>query len=147
MPNFQLEKIVNINREKLFRIVTDFENFSKVLPEYFKDLQILKSEGNVHYIQEKIKFLGKKLDVKTKHIVNEPNIHEIHILSGPAKGSKFIENFQIIPEGTKITIDVNFKLNGILSIFSFLMKNKIKKDMLKTFDEFLVAAKNYSFLD
>lgn len=147
MPNFQLEKITDIQRDKLFRIITDFENFPKVLPDYFKDIQILNAKGNEYNIQEKIKFFGKNFDVNTKHIVKEPNIHEVYILSGPAKGSKFIENFQIIPKGTKITIDVEYRINGILKILSYFIKLKIKKDMIKTFDAFLHAAKNYSMVD
>ena len=44
MPKFQFRKIVDIERDKIFQISTDYENFTKVLPAYFKELKIIEKK-------------------------------------------------------------------------------------------------------
>ena len=42
MPKFSFEKIVDVNRDKFFTISTDYEKFTVILPDYFKDLKIIE---------------------------------------------------------------------------------------------------------
>ena len=42
MPKFEFIKIVNIDRDLIFEISTNYENFTEILPNHFKKLEIIK---------------------------------------------------------------------------------------------------------
>jgi len=129
-------------RDKLFSVSIDVENFPSLMPKYFKSIIIKKSIGNEIFVDEKIHFLGSFLDVKTKHVIVHPKIHEVHILSGLAQGSSFVEYYDEISDGTNVTIDVSIKLNDVSKLFlpfGFL----IKRQMARVMDEFFDSAERF----
>ena len=133
----------NLNCNAIFKISTDVENFHKIMPKYFKSLKIISDSSNEKIVLESIIFLGKKIDIKTKHVIIEPNIHKVFILSGPAKGTSFIETYNSNSIGTEILIIVDLKLNGILRLIPFL-KIYLLKRMNSVMSEFIVCAESYS---
>ena len=144
MPKFSFEKIVDVNRDKFFAISTNYEKFTEILPDYFKDLRIIESKDNVTKIFERLSFLGKTVDVTTEHIVEKPNRHIVKMLDGQAKGTVFDERYEEFENKTKVTIDVDFVLSGGLRVLGMFAKNKIKSSMEKVLDEFANYAKNHS---
>ena len=141
MPKFQFTKIVDVQRDKIFQISTDYENFTKVLPAYFKELRIIEKKQNITIIQEKLEFLGRTVDVLTEHVVKMPDRHIVRMLDGQAKGSVFDERYEIDGDKTKITINVDFVLHGGLKILGMFAKGKIKQSMNMVMDEFVSHAK------
>ena len=142
MIRFTLKKNSRIIRAKLYSISIDVENFPSLMPKYFKSIIIKKSIGNEIFVDEKIYFLGGFLDVKTKHVIVHPRIHEVHILSGLVRGSSFVESYDETSDGTNVTIDVSIKLNGVSKLFlpfGFL----IKRQMSRVMDEFLNSAEKF----
>ena len=57
MPKFEFVKIVNVNRDLIFEISTNYENFTKILPNYFEKLEIVKKSEKNTKIYETINFL------------------------------------------------------------------------------------------
>lgn len=143
MSKFNLVKKSNLHRDLIFKISTDVENFHKVMPEYFKSLKIIQNSSNEKIVLESIDFLGRKIEIKTKHVIIPPNLHEIFILTGPAKGTSFIEKYESNPTGTDISISVDLKLNGFLKLIPFL-KLLLFKKMNSVMSEFIVCAESYS---
>ena len=144
MPKFSFVKEVDIDRDKFFAISTDYERFTEILPDYFKELKIIEKNGNVTRIFETLSFLGKTVDVTTEHIVERPDRHIVKILDGQAKGTIFDERYEKVGEKTKVTIEVDFVLSGGLKILGMFAKSKIQTSMEKVLDEFDNYAKNYS---
>jgi len=142
MPKFQFRKIVDIERDKIFQISIDYGNFTKILPDHFKELKIIEKKENTTIIQEKIEFLGRTVNVLTKHTVEYPDRHIVTMLDGQAKGSVFNERYEIDGNKTKITIDVDFVLHGGLKIVGIFAKGKIKQSMNMVMDEFVNYAKS-----
>ena len=142
MPKFSFTKIVNVDRDNIFNVITDFENLSKIFPKYFKSLKIISKSGNITKLEEELEFLGKKLNVTVDHIVEEPDKHTVIMLDGPGKNTKFEEMFEKMPEGTKITVDVDLVLNGKFKVMGFFAKKQIKNKMSQALDEFAEVAKN-----
>ena len=70
-------------------------------------------------------------------------MHKGFILSGPSKGTSFIETYDSNSNGTDISIVVNLKLNGILKLIPFL-KILILKRMSSVMSEFIMCAESYS---
>jgi len=142
LKSFNLERYSSLPQEKIFQISTDVENFHKIMPEYFKSLEIIEENDHGKIVLEKIKFLGILLKIKTKHVVLNPNIHEIHILSGFTKGTKFMETYVKTDNGTVVSIDVKLVLNGFLKYFGFL-ENFIENKMSSTMDKFIASVEKF----
>ena len=141
MPKFEFIKIVNVERDLIFQISTDYEKFTEILPDYFKELEIIERNDNVTKIQEKLQFLGKTVDVLTEHVVEKPDRHIVRMLNGQSKGTVFDEKYEIDGEQTKITINVDLVLKGGLKIIGTFAKGKIKQSINLVLDEFVNYAK------
>ena len=127
MKNFTLIRFTSLPQEKIFHISTDVKNFHNVMPSYFKSLDVIKEKEAEQIVIEKIKFLGIPLKIKTKHVIEKPDVNKVYILSGPTKGTIFLESYLKSENGTKISIDVTLKFNGFFRIFSFLEDYFVKK--------------------
>lgn len=139
MKQFTLQRYSKLSQPRIFQISTDVENFHNVMPNYFKSLDVLEENKYGKIVNEKINFLGIAIQIKTKHVIVYPNIHEIHIMTGPLKGSSFIEFYDEKDNGTEITIDVTLRFNNFLKLLPFL-QNFVVKKMSKTMDEFVICA-------
>ena len=144
MPKFSFVKEIDIDRDKFFAISTDYEKFTEILPDYFKELRIVEKDGNVTKIFETLNFLGKTVSVTTEHVIEKPDRHIVRMLDGQVKGTIFDEKYEKLGEMTKVTIEVNFMLSGGLKILGMFAKSKIQSSMEKVLDEFANYAKNHS---
>ena len=144
MSKFSFTKLVDIDRDRFFAISTDYEKFTKILPEYFLELKIVEKKGNKTTIFETLRFLGKTVKVTTEHIVEKPDRHIVKMLDGQAKGTVFDETYEKVGEQTKVTIKVDFVLSGGLKILGIFAKSKIESSMKRVLDEFANYAKNNS---
>ena len=144
MPKFSFTKLVDIDRDVFFAISTDYEKFTKILPEYFLELKVIQKKGNTTTIFETLKFLGKTVNVTTEHVVEKPDRHIVKMLDGQAKGTVFDETYEKVGEQTKVTIEVDFVLSGGLKILGMFAKSKIESSMKTVLDEFANYAKDNS---
>jgi len=140
LPKFHFEKKVKAERSKVFEIVANFENFQKILPKYFSSIRIKSSRGDTTIVEEHLRLAGFELVMMTKHIIRYPELHEVFVIGGDAKGSHIIERYQSILTGTKIIVDVELKLNGKLRIANYLAKGRLQKGFAKKLDEFTKIA-------
>ncbi|MCH9658840.1 hypothetical protein K0U27_09175 [archaeon] len=143
MINFDLSGQSSLNRDIVFRISTDVNNFHIIMPNYFKSLDVISEDESGIVVSEKIIFFGQSMKVKTKHLVLPPNIHEVLILTGPLKGTSFIENYESSSSGTLISISVNLEINGLLKYVPFV-KKILRKKMSHVMLEFINCAEKYS---
>ena len=143
MSSFTLIQKSKLNRDLIFKISTDVENFHKVMPDYFKSLKIISDSSNEKIVLEYLNFLGRQIEIKTKHVIIQPNLHKVFILTGPAKGTSFVETYDSNSSGTDISIEVNLQLNGILKFVPFL-KILLLKKMDSVMSEFIICAELYA---
>ena len=143
MSKFNLIQKSNLDRDLIFKISTDVENFHKVMPEYFKSLKIISNSSSEKIVLESIAFVGRQIEIKTKHVTIKPNLHKVFILTGPAKGTSFIETYVSSSVGTDISIEVDLQLTGILKLIPFLKIFLVKK-MNNVMSEFITCAESYS---
>ena len=133
----------NLERDLIFSISTDVEHFHKIMPKYFKSLKIISDSLNEKIVLESIDFLGRKIKIKTKHVIVKPNVHKVFILTGPVRGTSFIETYDSTLSGTSISILVDLQLHGILKLIPFL-KILVLKKMNSVMSEFIICAEIYS---
>jgi ribosome-associated toxin RatA of RatAB toxin-antitoxin module len=143
MSEFDINLKSKLDQKTIFKISTDIENFHNVMPDYFESLEVLEKNENELIVFEKIKFLGIKSSIKTKHLIHFPNIHEVFILSGPLNGTHFFEQYNSTENGSVVAIKINLKLNTIFKLVPFIEKFIFRK-MFQTTKEFIHSAEIYS---
>jgi len=139
LQKIQLVKIVNVERENAFKAGTDFESFTQKLPQYFKLIRIRSVREFTSVVEIHGKIAGREFAVMTKNVIKSPEIHETFVLSGDARGSHFTKKYESVPGGTRITIDIDLKLRGLLRFASIFSTNKIRKIINEYFDDFVKA--------
>jgi len=135
---------VFVPRNKLFRATTEFENYPKFIPKY-KSVEIISKEGNTITTEDEIIIKGKSTKQKVKHTLYEPQKHLIEILSGNAKGSMIEEIFEETSSGTMVTINADYKLQGVLKLVGFALKGKFKyalENIIMDFADHVESEKN-----
>ena len=142
MPKFSLEKTVNAKRETVFDILSNYENYQKLIPQHFPSVRIRSVRNNISVVEEHMNLGGQELVIMAKHVTNDPVLHEIFVIGGDTKGSYIKQQFIKVTAGTKILVDVDLKLKGKLKISSLFGKNKFEEDYLKILDDFAKIAEN-----
>ena len=72
-----------------------------------------------------------------------PDIHKVFILSGPLRGTAFIEKYDVSKSnGTDITITVNLSMHGLLKFIPFLDRI-ISRKMESVMLEFVRSSERY----
>ena len=140
LPKISFEKIVKADRNKVFDIAANYKNFEKTLPQYFPSIRIRSERDNVAVVEEHVIVSGRELVMMTKHITKYPELHEVFVIGGDAKGSHIVERYESIKGGTKITVEANLKLKGPLRLAAFFGKSKVQKGFKKIMDEFAKIA-------
>jgi len=142
LPKFSLEKIVKAKKETVYEILSNYENYQKLIPQHFPSVRVRSVRGNISVVEEHMNLGDKELVIMAKHVTEEPVLHEVFVIGGDAKGSYIKQQFIEIIEGTKIIVDVDLKLKGKMKISSMLGKNKIEQEYDKILDDFIKIAEN-----
>jgi len=142
LPKHIIEKIIKSDRNRAFEIVTNYTNFQKILPQYFPSIRVISVRGNVSVVEEHMKIAEREFVMMVKHVIDEPTLHEIFVIGGDAKGTHIIEQFENIPQGTKITIEVDWKLKGMTKLIYFFNKTNVLREYSKILDAFALIAEN-----
>jgi coenzyme Q-binding protein COQ10 len=142
LPKFSLEKIIQANRDTVFQIFSNYENYEKLIPQHFPSIRIRSSRGETSVVEERMMLGDTELLIMAKHVSKEPVLHEVFVIGGDAKGSKIRQEFIQLENGTKILVDVDLKFKGKMKISSLFRKNDFKRDYSKILDDFVKLAEN-----
>ena len=142
MSKFSLEKTVHAKRETVYERLSNYENYEKLVPQHFPSVRVRSVRGNISVVEEHMNLGDRELVIMAKHVTKEPVLHEIFVIGGDAKGTHIKQQFIEISDGTKIIVDVDFKLKGKMKISSMLGKNKVEQDYAKILDDFVKIAEN-----
>ncbi len=136
MPKFSLEKIVNSNRENVFGIFSNFENYQRIIPQHYPSVRVRSMRGDVSVVEEHLILGDMELIIMAKHVSQKPILHEIIVIGGDAKGSKIKQEFIKLDNGTKVLVDVDLKSKGKMKISVMFGKNNFKQNYDDVLDDF-----------
>ena len=142
MPKFSLEKIVNNNRNEVFEIFSNFENYQRLIPQHYSSVRVRSMRGDVSVVEEHLILGDLELLIMAKHVSQKPILHEIIVIGGDAKGSKIKQEFIKLENGTKVLVDVDLKFKGKMRFTVMFGKNDFKQDYDKILDDFVKLAEN-----
>jgi len=139
--NYHFEKIVDVDRERIFNVMAQLENYPTIFPENYVSVIIINQTDNVIFSQETVKEAGIQVTINAKHSIIPYEKHEIEILSGDAKGSKILAVFKEVDSNTKIDVKIEMKLSGLLTPFAYLPKQNIDHALNTIFTTFTTYSK------
>ena len=142
MPQFSFEKICTANRDIVYKVFSDYENYQKVSPEFFPSIRIRSVRNNVAVVEEHMNLGDEEFVIMAKHVTDEPVRHDVYIIGGDAKGSHIQEQFIKTPEGTKILVDVDLKLKGKMKLGGMFAKSRYQENYEEILDNFIKIAEN-----
>ena len=142
MPKFSLEKIVNNNRNDVFEIFSNFENYQRIISQHYPSVRVRSMRGDVSVVEEHLILGDLELLIMAKHVSQKPILHEVIVIGGDAKGSRIRQEFIELEKGTKILVDVDLKFKGKMKISAMFGKNSFKQDYDKVLDDFVKLAEN-----
>ena len=142
MTKFTVDKIVHTKRKIIFDILSNFENFQKILPQHFPSIRVRSTRGNISVVEEHMMLGNKELVIMAKHVIQEPSLHEIFVIGGDAKGSHIYQQFIEHSEGTKIVVDVDLKLSGKMKLSGLFGNSSLEENYSKILDDFIKIAEN-----
>ncbi len=105
-----LSGFVRAPRKEVYSFITNYAKLQEELPEYIKSFDIINKSENVTIIEECINIDGITIQELVKHVAYEPAVHEVEILSGYLEGSKIIETYTDLGNGTEIMIIGDFRV-------------------------------------
>ena len=83
-----------------------------------------------HFHLGEVEFL-----LMSKHVSKPFVLHEVFVIGGKSKGSYIRQEFIEIPDGTKILIDADLKLMGMMKVPKLLDRTKLIENYSKLVEE------------
>ena len=142
LTTFSLEKIIHAKRKDVFKIFSNYEDYEKLIPKYFPSIRIRSVRGNIAVVEEHLKLGDLELILMSKHVATPFVLHEVYVIGGKSKGSYIKQEFVEIPEGTKILIDVDLKLTGLIKIPKVLDKSKLIENYSNLLNDLTILCEN-----
>jgi|TARA_B110000495_G_scaffold165023_1_gene150714 ribosome-associated toxin RatA of RatAB toxin-antitoxin module len=99
---------------ELMKLSEDYVNLPKYLPDQLKLIKIIDKTETGTITEETIVFstlLKKNIIQQTNHKKDKENQLTSEIISGPAKGTKIITLFEKNDSGSKVSMQLDLKLN------------------------------------
>ena len=132
MTKITFEKIVNSPPDKVFDIISNFENYEKLFPDYYPSIRIKSVRDESSLVVEHLKLHDKEFVIMAKHFNDPPHKHEMRVVGGDIKGSYIIE--KIIPFELETKIIVEAEINTGKR-FSILKNVNYEKALENLYDE------------
>ena len=134
MLKITFEREINADIEKSFEVITNFENFQKLFPEFYPSILIKSVRDESSLVAEHLKLHDKEFIIMAKHFFSKPNTHEMRIVGGDIKGSSINEIFT--SDGDKTHLAVNAELDVKSSRFS--KKNPYRESLTELYDKMII---------
>ncbi len=129
MTKIHIEKTLNAERQHVFDVMANYANYDKTMPRYFPSIKVRSVREDVAVVEEHMNLGDRKLVMMTKHVTKYPELHEVYVIGGNAKGTRIVERYEKTPQGTRVIIDAEIRLGRLASI--------IPKKTASDFDEMI----------
>ena len=133
MLKISFERKINADIEKSFDIITNFENFQKLFPEFYPSILIKSVRDESSLVAEHLKLHDSEFIIMSKHFFSRPHTHEMRVVGGDIKGSSINEIFS--SEDGKTTLKVIVELDVKSSRFS--KSNPYKDSLNNLYDKMI----------
>lgn len=121
--------VLPANQEKLMMVVTDYKNYQRFFPQQMKRISIVKSDDLETVTEEVVLFstvIKAEITQQTIHKKISANKLESVVITGPFKNSILSVSFDKTDSGTRISVNVDLKIDLKYRILSPIIKKRYK---------------------
>ena len=134
MLKISFEREINADIEKSFNVITNFENFQKLFPDFYPSILIKSVRDESSLVAEHLKLHDTEFIIMSKHFISKPHSHEMRVIGGDIKGSSINEIFSF--DNGKTVLKVNAELDVKSSRFS--KKNLYEESLKNLYDAMII---------
>jgi hypothetical protein len=116
MLKISFEREINADLETSFDVISNFENFQKLFPEFYPSILIKSVRDESSLVAEHLKLHDTEFIIMSKHFTSKPHSHEMRVVGGDIKGSSINEIFSF--DNGKTLLKVYAELDVKSSLFS-----------------------------
>ena len=91
MLKIYFEREINADLEKSFELITNFENFQELFPDFYPSILIKSVRDESSLVAEHLKLYDTEFIIMAKHFISKPHSHEMRVVGGDLKGSSINE--------------------------------------------------------
>ncbi len=136
MGHLEITKIVRAPREVVFNWWTDLADADSSLVKPLKDRRVLTREGDVTYVDDTVKILGRTMKYSVKVTVYPPD-RWVAEYSGRVADATSTYQLIEIPEGTKMLYSSEVRPKGILTKIAFpIIRWMVERVFSKEMDDY-----------
>ena len=132
MTKITFEKIAKSDPDKVFDVISNFENYEKLLPDYYPLIRIKSVRDESSLVAEHLRLHDKEFVIMAKHFSDPPYRHEMRVVGGDIKGSYIIEKIVPFESETKIIVEAEINTG---KRFSILKNDYYHKALENLYDE------------
>ena len=137
LSNIIITKIVDVETETIFTIMSDVENYPYVLPKNVVSVNKLEETNSSLNYEITVIEKGIKTTLLVRHDLFPYDKQILTIIDGDAKNTTIHQKFQNQGNSTKLTTDVKIELSGILTPFQFIPQHNFHNGMDTILSEFV----------
>jgi ribosome-associated toxin RatA of RatAB toxin-antitoxin module len=139
MVRVQTSKTVHASQDKIFSLISDFENLPTRFPNRYRSLKVIERSENSVTVEEDVKVAGREIHQITRHTFEPKRFLRSEVMDGDTKGT--IVEITLDPEDssstkTKVSVDADLKLGKLGSVLGVFAKGKIKGGLENMIEEF-----------
>ena len=136
MTKIIFEKTIKSDPDRVFDIVSNFENFNRLLPDYYPSIQIKSVRDESSLVAEHLKLHDKEFVIMAKHFSQPQYKHEMRVVGGDINGSYIIEKITPFEPKTKIIVEAKIDTGKRFSVMKNVDYEKALEDL---YDEFITV--------
>ena len=129
MTKITFERIIRSDPKKVFDVISNFENYEKLLPNYYPLVRIKSVRDESSLVAEHLRLHDKEFVIMAKHFSDPPYRHEMRVVGGDIKGSYIIEKIIPFESQTKIIVEAEINTGKRFSILKNADYHKALKDL------------------
>ena len=132
MTKITFERTISSDPKKVFDVISNFENYEKLLPNYYPLIRIKSVRDESSLVAEHLRLHDKEFVIMAKHFNDPPHRHEMRVVGGDIKGSYIIEKIIPFESHTKIIVEAEINTG---KRFSILKNTDYEKALEDLYDE------------
>ncbi len=139
MVQVETSKIVPASQDKIFSLITDFENLPSRFPNRYRSLKVIERSENSATVDENVTVAGREIHQITRHTFEPKRFLRSEVVDGDTKGT--IVEITLGPvdsssNNTKVSVNADLKLGRLGSLLGIFAKGKIKGGLDHMIQEF-----------
>jgi carbon monoxide dehydrogenase subunit G len=148
MVRIETSKTVHASQDKIFSLITDFENLPSRFPNRYRSLKVIERSENSVTVEEDVTVAGREIHQITRHTFEPKRFLRSEVVDGDTKGtiveiilddstdSSSATTTTTTTTNTKVSVNADLKLGRLGGLLGVFAKGKIKGGLDHMIEEF-----------